>query len=470
MAVNSIAVTGASLLGQESSDSQLAGIAHLRIFMDNSLDDKTIPLFSSLASEDWHASKTDSDQFNLDLNSLQTIALESTEGSKLIFKQQGIVETSKWLNSYDLSNSDNTVKFISNNAYDIKDNSITGAGGNDIVESYNFSNLGESGAKDDVTISQSHKSHGTYTNKNGNSTEKSTFIDTINYIGNGYTLDVATKTDRSYKGSSDVQTETNTMTVSKYKFSNLNDNFSVSVTGSVIDNLKNDNGSSSVTTKVSLTNVNISYLDYTLKSAKVTYLDDGVTDENGMIIKGLANSDNHTLLSITSMQDDIINRIIPNVMDNDNSINITNTKGADINSGNGKDTVIGAAGNDTLTGGAGSDKLTGGKGADTFSFSNADFFTQNSNGDSVFNKSPDTITDFNLKEHDVLEFGDLGELSFYTKFADAKNDNAHLFYVKGSGSIYLNTSTTDGFSPTVIITLTGKPALNADGTDWNYPA
>jgi hypothetical protein len=80
------------------------------------------------------------------------------------------------------------------------------------------------------------------------------------------------------------------------------------------------------------------------------------------------------------------------------------------------------------------------------------------------------ITDFNLKELDKLDFSDLGELSFYSKLADAKEDNAHLFYVKDSGSIYLNTSTTYGFTPTVIVTLTGMPALNADGTDWNYPA
>ena len=171
------------------------------------------------------------------------------------------------------------------------------------------------------------------------------------------------------------------------------------------------------------------------------------------------------------MQEDIEKYVVPNLMNGDNNLIVTTKEGIQIDVGAGKDTVIGGIGDDTIIGGAGSDKLTGGKGADTFSFSNADFYTENNNGDLVFNKSADTITDFNLKEHDVLELGDLGELSFYAKLADAKADNAHLFYVKGSGSIYLNTSTTeDGFTPTVIITLTGKPAVNADLTDWNYPA
>jgi hypothetical protein len=47
---------------------------------------------------------------------------------------------------------------------------------------------------------------------------------------------------------------------------------------------------------------------------------------------------------------------------------------------------------------------------------------------------------------------------------------ASLFYVKGAGKIYLNTNETDGFTPSVIIIISGKPAVNADMTDFNYPA
>jgi Ca2+-binding RTX toxin-like protein len=134
------------------------------------------------------------------------------------------------------------------------------------------------------------------------------------------------------------------------------------------------------------------------------------------------------------------------------------------------DTLSGLGGNDTLVGGAGSDKLTGGKGSDIFVFTSSDFYTTDSNGGLVFNKSVDTVTDFNLKAYDVLDFGDLGELSFYPSLKDAQDDLASLFYVKGSGKIYLNTNNADGFTPTVIVILTGKPAVNADFTDWNYPA
>ncbi len=134
------------------------------------------------------------------------------------------------------------------------------------------------------------------------------------------------------------------------------------------------------------------------------------------------------------------------------------------------DKLSGLAGNDTLIGGLGSDKLTGGKGSDIFAFSNSDFYTKNSDGNLVFNKAIDTITDFNLKEHDLLDFGDLGELTFYPTLNAAQQDIASLFYVKATGKIYLNTNDTDGFTPSAIIIISGKPAINTDMSDWNYPA
>jgi Ca2+-binding RTX toxin-like protein len=134
------------------------------------------------------------------------------------------------------------------------------------------------------------------------------------------------------------------------------------------------------------------------------------------------------------------------------------------------DKLSGLAGNDTLLGGTGSDKLTGGKGSDIFAFSNSDFYTKNSDGNLVFNKAIDTITDFNLKEHDLLDFGDLGELTFYPTLSAAQEDMASLFYIKATGKIYLNTNDTDGFTPSAIIIISGKPAINTDMSDWNYPA
>ena len=156
----------------------------------------------------------------------------------------------------------------------------------------------------------------------------------------------------------------------------------------------------------------------------------------------------------------------------DNTITIKNVDGASVDGGNGADTIIGGSGNDGITGGAGSDKLTGDKGTDTFSFSRSDFFTEkvNKNGDSVetFSKSVDTIADFNLKDGDILDLGDLGELTFYATLAEAKADDASLFYF--NGAIYLNTDMTGNkYTATSVITLTGNPKVNADFTGFDYP-
>jgi hypothetical protein len=74
-----------------------------------------------------------------------------------------------------------------------------------------------------------------------------------------------------------------------------------------------------------------------------------------------------------------------------------------------------------------------------------------------------------LRDGDVLDFGEMGQLTFYKTLSAAKSEEAQLFYVKGQ--IYFNADTTDeAYLPTVIITLTGSPALNSDGTDFNYPS
>jgi len=169
---------------------------------------------------------------------------------------------------------------------------------------------------------------------------------------------------------------------------------------------------------------------------------------------------------------EIINNLIYTFKDfneADNTITIKSSEGTEIYAGGGKDVVVGGIGDDTIIGGAGSDKLTGGKGLDTFKFALSDFISENANGESVFNKSADTITDFNLKDGDVLDFGEMGQLGFYKTLNDAKADDAQLFYVKGQ--IYYNVDTTgEKYTPTVVITLTGNPALNAEGTDFNYPS
>jgi Ca2+-binding RTX toxin-like protein len=166
-----------------------------------------------------------------------------------------------------------------------------------------------------------------------------------------------------------------------------------------------------------------------------------------------------------------INDLLPNFLMGNDVLTVSATDSVyEINGYAGNDKITGSTEDDTIIGGAGSDKMTGGKGAYTYLFSKDDFLTENSKGDLIFNKSVDVVSDFNLKDHDTLDFTDLGVLSFYATLSAAKNDNADLFYVKGSGKVYLNTDTTgDKYTPTVIITLTGNPAVNPEGTDFNYP-
>lgn len=166
-----------------------------------------------------------------------------------------------------------------------------------------------------------------------------------------------------------------------------------------------------------------------------------------------------------------INDLLPNFLMGNDVLTVSATDAVhEINGYAGNDKITGSTEDDTIIGGAGSDKMAGGKGSDTYLFSKDDFLTENSKGDLIFNKSVDAVSDFNLKDHDTLDFTDLGALSFYATLSEAKNDSAYLFYVKGSGKIYLNTDTTgDKYTPTVIITLTGNPAVNPEGTDFNYP-
>ena len=376
-------------------------------------------------------------------------------------------------------------QIINNSSYR---DSITGAGGNDVIRLFDYHNAGENGTiDDDISAHINRTEH--FKNKKFPLTYVSKGTDTFDafFSGDGYNLEIATNRIGTYNSINAKNVKTGivyrsstwvgNVSLIKYKFADDNKDFSIVVSKgniitnetSMVDTNTDEELSSSIITKATLNGVNITFSDYILSASKVVCVDNTV-DDTGSQVFILPNMQGSNLDSISKMQEIITQHFVPIVLKNDNIITIKNSNGTEVNAGDGKDTVIGGIGEDTISGGAGSDKLTGEKGMDTFSFGIVDFYTEKANGDSVFNKSADTITDFNLKEHDELNFGDLGELSFYTKIADAKADNAHLFYVKGSGSIYLNTSITNGFTPTVIITLTGKPAVNADLTDWNYPA
>jgi hypothetical protein len=481
-------ITGYDLLNDDPYGYPNIGYALYRY--DNLVDHSITSSVASYASENWGAKTKGSDSYELNYGNQQSsISLKSKEGSILTFTEQYAGDshskqggTSK--TSWDFLSSDGLVNLHTNEL----DKHLWILGSSDTLEGYDrsdiitYTNLSGPGKTDDINITFNVKEKSSSsTDKNSNKLSTNSGILIFSYIGNGYNVNVSTKTNvtatDNVTGIGSLSYTSNiTTNITKYNFLNTDAGFNIILTGvTSVTSLDQYDGLFNETKfgsgKTSFSKVTLTTTDYKLTGSNVSY--NTQLDENGKLGQMLnLGIDKFKLFSnVTAMQDSLMANVVPNLTNGDNNIFITNKEGFQIDAGTGKDVVVGNIGDDTIISGAGSDKLTGGKGSDMFSFSNTDFYTENTNGELIFNKSADTITDFNLKELDKLDFGDLGELSFYAKLADAKLDNAQLFYVKGSGSIYLNTSTTeDGFTPIVIITLTGKPAVNTDLTDWNYPA
>lgn len=138
------------------------------------------------------------------------------------------------------------------------------------------------------------------------------------------------------------------------------------------------------------------------------------------------------------------------------TITINSADGVEISGWAGNDVLIGNTGDDVLIGGSGSDTLTGAKGADSFVFGLDDFDFSNAKA------GVDTITDFKPAEGDSMDLGDLGGLAFYATLADAKADEAALFYSNDTGSVYYDNDVDDVYSPVEIIKLTGKPQADLE--------
>jgi Ca2+-binding RTX toxin-like protein len=221
-------------------------------------------------------------------------------------------------------------------------------------------------------------------------------------------------------------------------------------------------------TSINLKNVTLETSSFKMLSANISMTN--VDSESSAIFYDIENILSNNSDGI-SPADAIISSLdtLLTLNQSDNTITIKSSEGVEIDAGRGKDVVLGGKGDDIITGGTGADKLTGGKGLDVFKFAFSDFFSEDANGNPIFDKSLDTITDFSLRDGDYLEFGEIGQLTFYKTLSAAKSEEAQLFYVKGQ--IYFNAdSSGKSYLPTVIVTLTGSPALNADGTDFNYPS
>lgn len=459
---SSIAITANDFLENRVDNANvfLPNISDIPFLVNGSFYlDSSISILQEMAgfvNETWSPKTIGSDNYVPNAISTQTVSLKSSLESVIVY-----TENQSGYCNLNFSSGDGKLKLISNykNIY---------SKSTDYNNSILFINLGNDPKTDDITVSVINKRTPFISFvKKGVVTDKSTETLAINYVTNDYKLEFLTKDNQVFTHSADmkVMEDLHVVTLSKYEFHEQD--FSISLGGSYSLKTKFTNNTSSYVCQVNLKNVKLSSSDYILTTATISYSSTNLSD----IFFVNINTSSDNFVTIDKIKAESMSRIIPNVLGGNNVISIMNQNGFEINSEKGNDTIIGGNGRDTLIGGVGSDQLTGGKQADIFSFSNSDFFSPNKNGDSVFNKSADVIKDFNLNEHDMLSFNDLGFISFYKTLNEAKADYAQLFYVNGSGKIYLNTDTSGAkYNPTVIITLTGNPLLNAEGTDFNYPA
>jgi Ca2+-binding RTX toxin-like protein len=350
---------------------------------------------------------------------------------------------------------------------------------------------------DDYVRTTSYKYSDAYTVKTDTFNTSYTYSDTYKSKGLNYTNSWSSKDSGVYEGNStysltskisysNIDTDTGTSLTANvaYNYSSkyLNENYSSSLnfTSAAFKVVSEDTSSLSFAGEIKNNNeeMSLNLKNFTLENSDLKMVSAAISataidPELSNVFYNLKNIlSNDSVEGGALISEETVSGVI-NTFEYfnqaDNTITIKSSEGTEIDAGDGKDVVVGGIGDDTIIGGAGSDKLTGGKGLDTFRFALSDFISENSSGDSAFNKSADTITDFNLKDGDVLDFGEMGQLGFYKTLNDAKDDEAQLFYVKGQ--IYYNVDMTgEKYVPTVIITLTGNPALNAEGTDFNYPS
>ncbi len=422
----------------------------------------------------WLPKVSGSDSFDSNLTTLQTINLYTKAGSSLIIKTQN-TDSANNSNSYDFASSDGAIRVLTNTAISnaapvvvvnpkakpVKVDPTIKLAYDDRSNSIIYTNTGLTGIKDDIKASLSQISHAVFTTKNEVFSAKINYKEAFSYLkGEEYQVDISSeKTVLSDSPAISFSSTKNDLVITRYDFL-LKEGFSVSLKGSISGSWGTDGN----TEIMNLKNVAIETKNFSLKTANTTYKQT-YSNEDYFTKSGLTNLDTYNLTAVDAMQSDIETRVFPKILAGNNTINLKPNASDTIDAGLGNDVVIGSGKADILIGGAGSDKLVGGKGGDTFSFQTSDFLIENKNGDLVFNKSVDTITDFNKKEGDTFNFNDMGNLEFPHTLVDAKNAKTPLFYLKGS--IYFDVNPSDEiYTPTVIIKLTGTPKVNAEFTDF----
>lgn len=163
-----------------------------------------------------------------------------------------------------------------------------------------------------------------------------------------------------------------------------------------------------------------------------------------------SNLGNDTLASVENIvtgdgDDDVTGNDFANILSTGAGSDIVSANGGNdiVNLGSGNDIGAGDAGNDLLNGGSGDDDLyggygvdilTGGSGADLFGFYADDEYGTDSG---VGPGNRDRITDFNPLE-DVIDVGDVGDLSFVGQSAFSGVNQVRYFHSGGDTIVQVN--------------------------------
>ncbi|MGB4498433.1 MAG: calcium-binding protein [Methylococcaceae bacterium] len=429
-----------------------------------------IPIIPATTAK-WSAKIKGSDAYDPNATTLQTINLVSNDSSTLLIKIQN-TDAANTSSSYDFTSPNGVIKLSTNattsntapvvvvkpNAKTVKVNPNIKLAYDDRANSIIYTNAGEAGTKDDIRADLTQISNAVFTTKNNVFGAKINYQESLSYYeGEKYKVEISTQKEVfSDSPALSFSPTKNSVVINKYAY--LSNDFSISLTGKISGSW----GTQGNTEIMSLKNVQVETVDYSLSSANLTYKN-VYTNLEYIEKSGLTNLDTYNLAPVGEMQDNLINRDLPKILSGNNDITLKGSGSVD--AGAGSDIIVGSALDNTLMGGAGSDKLTGGKGADVFSFQTSDFLSFNSKGDLVFNKSVDTIIDFNPKEGDTLNFGDMGSVAFFQSLSSAKSEGVSIFYIKGK--IYYDVNPADDiYKPTVIVKLTGNPKVTEDFTDW----
>lgn len=186
-----ITVSGMDLVGEIEYKNRVLDFEGYTSSADSVID--------SFSNENWEPQKNGSDTYNPNTKTLQTLTFKSAEGSKFIVTKKGNSEQFNGNipysaeNSYNISNSNGSVKLITKRNFSVYEDSLTGAGGDDSIRSTDYYNAGDVGVEDDITAHYSRTNHSKNKISGQNEVSNDTDIFEVAYSGNGYKLDISTK-------------------------------------------------------------------------------------------------------------------------------------------------------------------------------------------------------------------------------------------------------------------------------------